>query len=107
MDRRVAVVPHFGEVPVLVPLQVRDVVLAQQRIQSVEQIGPRIRIHQVEHLLVAPGLRHPTEAGTGDPVGVCADDIRVRVHHFRLHPEPELHTAGHHGVDERRQPAGP
>ena len=90
---RAAVVSHLGQVPVLVPLQVGDVVFAQQRIQAVEQVVPGIRIRQVEHLLIAPRQGIRPKPGAGDPVGVGADEVRVRVDHFRFDPETELHPA--------------
>ena len=104
--RRQPVVPHLGEVAVLVPLQVGDVVLAEQRVEPVVDVLPRLGVDQVEHLLLAPP-RGDAGAGSADPVRVRARQVRVLVDHLRLHPEAELHAPRGHRLDERREAVRP
>ena len=42
------------QVPVLVPLEVADVVLAQERVDAAVDVLPRVRVDQVDDVLVPP-----------------------------------------------------
>ena len=50
--------------------------------------------------------RHPRPGGQ-DPVRVGPVQVRVRVHHLRLDPQPERHAQAAYMVGEPVQPAGP
>ena len=103
----------LGEVPVLVPLEVADVVLAQQGVDPVEDVLPGFRVHQVDDVLVPPLQRQPSavlvggRGGADDPVRVGAGDVGVEVDHFRFHPQAELHAPGGDGLDEGSQSVRP
>ena len=90
----------------MVPLEVADVVLVEQRQDLPLHVLVGAGDRQVEHLLVAcrngqlVACRH-------DPLGVGARHVRVGVDHLRLDPEPELHPQLADPVDERVQPVGP
>ena len=107
VGRRSTGVPHLAEVAILVPFQVGDRVVAEQGVESLEDVGEGRRIHQVEHLLVPPADRRAPEPGTADPVGVRANHIRVLVNHLGFYPESELHTAGSHRIDQRGEAPWP
>ena len=77
VHRGAAGVAVLQQVPVLVPLEVADVVLAQQRIHAVVDVLPGVRVDEVNDVLVAPlpaaAARRPCSSGDGpdDPSG-CA-----------------------------------
>ena len=63
------------QVAVLVPLQIRDRVLLEERPELASHVGEGLRIRQVECLLMAPGLREFGIRGREHPV-------RVRTEHL-------------------------
>ena len=103
----------FHQVPVLVPLEVADVVLAQQCVDAVEDVLPGVRVDEVDDVLVPPLQRQAPAVlvrqggGPDDPLRVRPGNVGVQVDHLRFHPEPELHPARSHGLDQRREPVGP
>ena len=103
----------FQQVPVLVPLEVADVVLAQQGIHAVVDVLPGVRVDEVDDVLVPPFQRQPAavlvalDRRADNPVRMGPDNVGVQVDHFRFHPEPEFHPAGGDGVDQRREPVRP
>ena len=101
VHRRPPVVAGLDEVAVVVPLEVVDVVLGEQRVEPLEEVGVGLRVREVEHLLVAPRRRQPARRAE-DPVGVGAGQVGVGVDHLGLDPEPELHAAAR----GRGRPAG-
>ena len=103
---RCAGVGGVGEVPVVVPLEVGDVVLVEQREQGVAEPDVGAIVLQVEHLLVAPLRRHAS-ASAQDPLGMRARHLGVEVDHLGLDPEAELHAEAADVVDEGVEPAGP
>ena len=92
-----------GQVAVHVPLQVGDGVLAQQRVELVEQVVRHLVARQVEHQLVAAddprAARHLQCPARVGPV-----QIAVGVDHLRLDPQAELQAQAPHVGDQRRQP---
>ena len=101
-----AVVGGVGEVAVVVPLEVGDVELVEQREQGVAQVVVRPLVLQVEDLLLAPLRRHGG-APAQHPLGVAAGGLGVEVDHLRLDPQAELHAAAGHVVDQRAQALRP
>jgi hypothetical protein len=106
--RRLAarVVAGVDQVPVVVPLQVNDAVLADQGVQALEDVVVGARAGEVQHLLGADVVR-PAAAGGQDPLGVGTGQVGVRVDHLRLHPQPELHAEPADVVDQRVQALRP
>ena len=94
------------DVAVAVPLDVGDLVLRQQAADPLEQVAADLGPGQVENQLVPLQRRHPVPGGQ-DPVRVRAVQIGVGVDHLGLDPEPELHAAAAHVLDEPVQPARP
>ena len=90
----------------MVPLDVADVVLVQQRQYLSLDVRVRARNAEVEHLLRAR-LDRPPRARRHDPLGVRAGDVGVGVDHLGFEPEPELHAVLADAVHERVQPVGP
>ena len=86
VDGERLVVGRRDEVAVVVPLEVRDVVLGQQGVEPLEDVRVRLRDRDVEPLLVAP-----RRAGE-DPVRMRAGEVGVGVDHLRLDPQAELHA---------------
>ena len=107
MDRRLAAgaASAVDEVPVEVPLEVLDRVLAEQGIKALEEVLPGIGVAEVEQLL-EPGQRRLPAAGRQDPLRVRAGDVGVRVHRLRLDPQTELHPQPAYVVDEGASPSG-
>jgi hypothetical protein len=70
VDTGVAGVSCAEQVTVVVPLDVGDVVLGQQRVQSAEDVVVGVRVAQVEDLLVAEGRGKPVLGWCEHPVGV-------------------------------------
>ncbi|VXB33888.1 hypothetical protein MICRO8M_110314 [Microbacterium sp. 8M] len=97
-----AFAPAHGleQVAVVVPLEVVDAVPIDEGADALDDQGVGGRIRQVQHLLVARGGTRPL-ARRQDPLRVLAREIRVRVDHLGLEPQPELHPSRPHGLDER------
>ncbi len=66
-------------------------ILADQRVQPLEQVRRGVRVGEVEHVLVARGGA-AAPLGAEHPVRVRADQVGVEVDHLRLDPQPELHA---------------
>ena len=78
---------------------------AQQLVQDPEHVVAHVGPGEVQDQLVAR-LRPRASGEVQHPVGVLAVQVRVRVHHLRLHPEAEVHPQRVDLVDERPEPAG-
>jgi hypothetical protein len=89
-------------VAVHVPLDVGDVVIAQQCVELAEDVCERVGVGEVEHELVATEHRL-VAVGRQRPVGVCPVQVTVGVDHLRLDPDPELHSEAGDVVDQRHQ----
>lgn len=113
MDRSAPRMSVFQQVAVLVPFEVADVVLPQQGVDPIVDVLPGFRVDEVHDVLVPPLEREPAallvgrNRGANNPLGMGARDVRIKVDHLRFHPQPELHAAGRHRLDERCQPLGP
>ena len=88
----------IDEVAVVVPLQVRDRVLVEQRVQARGDVGVRLRVREVEHLLLPRGRRQRHPAAQ-DPVRMLPREVAVGVDHLGLDPQAELHAEVAHVVD--------
>jgi len=93
---------RVDEITVVVPLEVADLVLVEQRDERRPQVVVAVGVGEVEHLLLAARRRHPARH-LEDPVRMGASHIRVEVDHLRLDPQAELHAVAAHAVDERMQ----
>ena len=90
----------------MVPLEVADRVLAQQRVEPLQDVRVRVGVGQVQHLLVARRQRRPA-VRPQDPVGVRPREVGVEVDHLGLDPQAELHPEPADRLDERVQAVGP
>ena len=89
-------------IAVHVPLDVGDVVVAQQRVELTEHVVVRLGAAEVEHELVA--AEHGLVAlGRQRPLGVGAVQVAVGVDHLRLDPDPEVHAQTANVVDQRSE----
>src|SRR5699024_721605 len=96
----------FDQGPVVVPLDVVDLVLAHQGADPVPEVGVGLRDGQVQHLLVAVAHRQAL-AGGENPVRVGPGQVGVLVDHLWFEPEPELHAPLAHRGHQRAQAVGP
>ena len=93
---------HVRHVPVHVPLDVLDVVLAQKLGEAVGQIVHHLGAAHIQHQL-APA-QDGLAAGQGQgPVGVGAVEVRVLADHLGLDPDAELHPQGVDLFDQGRK----
>ena len=90
-------------VPVVVPLQKRDVVLRHQLVQPGEGVLLHVVARQVQQQLV-PRLRVLTIGKLHRPLRMRPVEIAVRVHHLRLHPDAEVHPQRTDAIDDRLEP---
>ena len=94
-----AKVRGLGEHTVVIPLDVGDVVFAQDGVHLVEHVGVGTGVRKVEHLLVSKLWWHAT-ARLQNPFRMRAVEVAVGVHHLALKPKTELHASRVHGFDE-------
>ena len=88
----------FGKHSVVIPLDVGDVVFAQDGVHLVEHVGVGARVRKVEHLLVSELWWHAA-ARLQNPFRMRAVEVAVGVDHLALKPEAELHAARVDGFD--------
>ena len=89
----------LGEHSVVIPLDVGDVVFAQNGVDLVEHVGIRTWVRKVENLLVSE-LGWHAAARLQNPIGMRTVEVAVGVDHLALKPKTELHSARVHGFDE-------
>ena len=106
MHDRTHAVARVDKHAVVIPLDVGDLVLGEQRIHLAEQIRVRLWVRNVEHMLVAP-RRGRASVDMHEPVRMRAEEIGVGVDHLRLEPQPELHAQRAHAINEWSQPLRP
>ena len=94
------------QVAVVVPLEVGDVVVGEQRVEPLEQVLPGAVVREVEHVLLPRG-NGQLVASAEDPVGMPPGELAVEVDHLGLDPEAELHAESAHLLDERPEARGP
>lgn len=94
------------QLTVVVPLEIADRVLDEQRVEALEDVGVGPGVREVEHVLLT-ALGGQTPPGLEDPLRVGAREVRVEVDHLRLDPQTELHAETTDGVHERREPLRP
>ena len=87
------------QVAVLIPLQVADRILVEQRVDLSEHVREGIRVAEIDRMLVAPRQ----SIGRQDPVRMVPRDERVEAHHLGFHPQPEIHTQFAHAGHERME----
>ena len=92
---------RFGDVFVVVPFDVVDAEFADELVHGAVDVRVRVRIGEVDNLLGAPLHRQTVGGGLQHPVGVGAEHVGIRVDHFRLEPQTELHALAVHVVGER------
>ena len=90
-----AVMHRFGDITIVIPLDVVDTELFDERCHLVVHMSVGVRIGQIEYILGAVGdvftVWHGLRGGE-NPIGMLAGAIGVEVHHFRLEPQAELHA---------------
>ena len=76
---------------VVIPFNVSNVVFSKDCINLPQYVLKCPRMGDIKYLLVTSWRRSPTRF-VQNPFGVCAVEIRVRVNHLALKPEPKLHA---------------
>ncbi len=87
------------QIAVVVPLEVGDRVLVEQRVQSFGDVGVGLGVARGREPAAA-GRRRQRHPPAQDPVRVRASEVAVGVDHLGLDPEAELH-AERRGRDRR------
>uniref|UniRef100_A0A6J7ND77 Unannotated protein n=1 Tax=freshwater metagenome TaxID=449393 RepID=A0A6J7ND77_9ZZZZ len=93
------------KVPVHVPLQVRDVVRAQEAIERGQHVLECLRVGEVHHDLI-PAERGFISPGTENPIGMLSHEIGIGVRHLGLHPDAEPHAQRPDARDQGPQSLG-
>ena len=104
--RAVRGVAGVVQVPVVIPLQVADVVGLQQSIEAAEDVVVGAGMSQIQDVLVPRGQTDPA-TGAEDPLGVGPGQIGVQIDHLWFDPEPELHPESPDVVDQRSESIRP
>ena len=94
------------QVAVVVPLDVGDVVLAENRGHPFQDVVVRLGDPQIEHLLV-PRRHRCAAAGRHDPLRMLPREVGIEVDHFRFEPQAEFHAERTHVIDDRVQTVRP
>ena len=98
-----AVVHRLGDVTIVIPLDVVDAELLDQRRHLPAHMLVGGRIGQIKHILGAVGdvftVRHRFRRGE-NPIRMLAGAVGIEVHHFRLEPQAELHAKVVHMLSE-------
>ena len=94
------------EVAVVIPLQVGDRVLVEQGVQSRRDVVVRVRMGEIEDLLL-PRRRGQCHPAPQYPVRMPACQVAVGIDHLGLDPQPELHAEVTDMVDQRMQALRP
>ena len=76
----------FGDVFVVIPLDVIHTQLANQLVHSGVDIGVSVRVAQIEHLLKTPLHGQAVCCGLQYPIWVSTVDIGIGIDHLRLEP---------------------
>ena len=92
-------------IAVHVPLDERDVVVTQQRVERVAHVGVRLGPAEIEHELVAEEQRL-VALRRQRPLGVCPVQVAVRADHLRFDPDAELHAETADVPDQRVEALG-
>ena len=82
----------LDQVAVVVPLQVADRVLVEQRAEPLAEVARRPRGRSRSSTCWCRASAGQAAAGAEDPLRVRAGEVGVRVDHLRLDPEAELHA---------------
>lgn len=89
------------EVAIVIPLEVGDGVLGQQRIEALEQIIPHLCAGHIEHELAPHRCPLRPTFDVQAPVGVLTVEVAVGRDHFWLHPQAEIHAERVDALDQR------
>ena len=92
-------------VAVHVPLQVCDVVIAQQGVELAQNVIERALLGEVEHELM-PGQHRLVSVGGERPLGMSPKEVAVGADHLRLDPDAELHAESRDMLDQRPEAPG-
>lgn len=96
---------RIDEVAIVIPFEVGDHMVVQECVQPLGDVCECVGMGEVDDLLVASqcGI---CGAGAEEPIGVCASEVTVWVHHFGFDPESEFHALLGDMVDEGVSPFG-
>ena len=82
---------RFRDSPVVVPLDISNVVVGQKAVQRLKKIFLHVRATQVQNKLGAGQGRLAVRVVVS-PIGVSPVKVTIGVDHFRLDPDTELHA---------------
>jgi hypothetical protein len=94
------------QVTVVIPLEVGDVMVAQERVEMAEQIVTHLGATQIEYELVASEHKRVTLIDER-PIRMLAIEIGIRVDHFGFDPDPEVHSQPTDMIDQRSETVRP
>ena len=99
-------VPRVGNWSVVIPLDVGNVVFAQDCVNLAEHVIVGARVRQIEHMLPTC-LNRGAAVSLHDPIRVSAIKFAVWVDHLGFEPKAELHAVSLHHVNQRLQTVWP
>ena len=95
-----------GNFAVAIPFDVGNArMFSKQLPHGVKNVPAYMRIAQVQQILAAFLPVFPMRE-TDDPLRMVLIKLRMRVHHFRLHPDAEIHAKFLYFFTERGNPSG-
>ena len=91
----------FGDEFVVIPLDVVDAEFADELVHCAVNVVVGVRIGQVHDLLGTSLHGQTAFGGLQHPVGVCAEQVGIRVDHFRFEPQTEFESLAVHVIGKR------
>ena len=91
----------FGDELVVIPLDVVDAEFADELVHCAVNVVVGVRIGQVHDLLGTSLHGQTAFGGLQHPVGVRAEQVGIRVDHFRFEPQTEFESPAVHVIGKR------
>ena len=91
----------FGDEFVVIPLDVVDAEFADELVHCAVNVVVGVRIGQVHNLLGTSLHGQTAFGGFQHPIGMRAEQVGIRVDHFRLEPQAKFESLAMHIIGER------
>ena len=91
----------FGDELVVIPLDVVDAEFANELVHCAVNVVVGVRIGQVYDLLSTSLHWQTAFSGFQHPIGMRAEQVGIRVDHFRLEPQAKFESLAMHIIGER------
>ena len=90
----------FGDELVVIPLDVVDAEFTNELVHCVVNVVVDVRIGQVHDLLGTSLHGQTAFGGLQHPIGMRAEQVGIRIDHFRLEPQAEFESLAMHIIGE-------